>query len=261
MNQQSTLFTRYIPLTLIMGSLFLFVLTLNALKENRTIGSTSIPSNVISVSGTGEAFVVPDIATFSFGASATGKNVADAQAQVTTIINQALAKVKALGVAEKDIQTSDYSANPKYEYTSGVCTSGGVCKPSTQTLVGYEVNETITIKVRKVEDAGTILGAVGGTGVTNVSGLSFAVDNRDAVERQAREKAITDAKTKANALAKDLGVSLVRIVSFNENGGGMPIMYQAKDMMSVSAGSAPAPSVPVGENKIQSNVTITYEIR
>ncbi len=262
MQPQSHVFTRYIPLVAIMLSLFLFVQVINGLKTNRTIGDSATPSNVISVTGDGEAFAVPDIATFSFSASATGKDVNDAQKQVTTIIDKALQKVKDLGVDDKDIQTTDYSAYPKYEYINGVCTSGGICRPSTQNLIGYEVNQTITIKVRKVAEAGTILGAIGGTGVTNVSGISFTVDDQTVVEREAREKAIAKAKVKAEELAKDLGVKLVRIVSFTENGGGTPMYFKAEAAMGGGRDSvAPAPSLPVGENKVVSNVTITYEIR
>lgn len=254
---------RFIPLVAVTLSLFLIMQTVNAIKVGSTIGENGTPSNIITVSGQGEAFAVPDIATFSFGAQATGKDVAEAQEKVEVIIKDALTKVKALGIEDKDIQTSDYSANPKYEYTNGICSPGGVCRPSTPTLVGYDVNETITVKVRKVEDAGKILGAVGGTGVTNVSGLSFTVDDRDAIEREARAEAIEDAKTKAEALAKDLDVKIVRIVSFSENNGGYPQpMYMKTEMATGGAMDAQvAPSLPVGQNKVSSNVTITYQIR
>jgi uncharacterized protein YggE len=264
MQPQSQVFTRYVPLVAIMLSLFLLVQVINGLKMSRTIGDTAMPSNVISVSGDGEAFAIPDVAMFTFSASATGKDVDDAQKQVTKIIEAALGKVKELGVDSKDVKTTDYSANPKYEYINGVCTSGGVCKPSTQNLIGYEVSQTIAVKVRKVDDAGKILGAIGGTGVTNVSGLSFTVDDQTAIEREAREKAIAKAKVKAEELAKDLGVSLVRIVSFNEN-GAMPMFYKAdmisaRDMGGAMTEAASVP-LPMGQNKVTSNVTITYEIR
>ncbi len=252
---------RFIPLVAITLSIFLVVLTINSLKENKYIGGGVAASNVISVTGEGETFAIPDIATFNFSAQATGKTVTEAQAQVTKIIDSALVEVKKGGVEDKDIQTTDYSANPKYEYINGVCTTGGMCKPSTQNIIGYDVSQTISVKVRKVDTAGTILGAIGGTGVTNVSGLSFTIDDKTKLESDARTKAIADAKTKANELAKELGVSLVRIVSFNESNGGGTVMYAKTDMVTMSAGAAPAPQLPVGQNKISSNVTITYEIR
>ncbi len=254
---------RFVPALTVILSLFLVMQTVNAIKTNGAIGENGTPSNIITVSGQGEAFAVPDIATFSFGASATGKDVADAQQKVNTIVKAAIDTVKGLGVDEKDIQTSDYSAYPKYEYINGVCSSNGVCRPSTQNLVGYEVSETITVKVRKVDDAGKILGAVGSTGVTNVSGLSFTVDDQSGIEREARAEAIADAKEKAEALAKDLGVKIVRIVSFNESNGGYPMPMYAKAEMAMGGADAVSNSATVatGQNKISSNVTITYQIR
>lgn len=254
---------RFVPALTVVLSLFLIIQTVNAIKTNGVIGESGTPSNVITVSGQGEAFAVPDIATFSFGANATGKDVAEAQQKVNVIVKNAIEVVKGLGVDEKDIQTSDYSAYPKYEYVNGVCSSNGICRPSTQNLIGYEVNETITVKVRKVDDAGKILGAVGGAGVTNVSGLSFTVDDQTGIEREARAEAIADAKEKAEALAKDLGVKIVRIVSFSENNGGYPIPMYAKTEMGMGGADAVSnvPTITPGQNKISSNVTITYQIR
>jgi uncharacterized protein YggE len=260
---------RHIQFVAIILGVFLIALTINAFKENRYIGSGVTPTNVITVSGTGDAFAVPDIATFNFGADATAKTVADAQKQVTTIVDAALAKIKADGVADKDIQTIDYSANPKYEYSQVACpmiaTAGGapyVCPPSKQVLTGYEVNETISVKVRQVDNAGKVIGDIGGTGVTNVSGISFTVDDPTITANEARTTAIADAKTKANELAKELGVTLVRVVSFNENGGGYPQpIFMSAGIASSDAKIATPPQIPVGQNKVTSNVTITYEIR
>lgn len=251
---------KFLPLVAVTLALFLIVSSINAMKSNRYIGSGITPTNTISVSGEGDAYAIPDIATFSFGAQATDKTVADAQAKVTTIINSALDKVKAGGVAPADIQTTDYSAYPQYEYSNSVC-NGGICPPSHQTLTGYTVSQTITVKVRAVDNAGTLLGSIGGTGVTNVSSLNFTVDDPSAVQNEARTKAIADAKTKAHELAKELGVSLVRVVSFSEGGnGGVTPIYMKADAMA-SGSVAPTPQIPVGQNKVTSDVTITYEIR
>ena len=172
-----------------------------------------------------------------------------------------LKAVKSLGVEDKDITTSDFNAYPKYEYKRVLCALDVPC-PSGQQLVGYDVTETITVKVRKVDNAGKVIDAVTTAGVTNVSGLDFTVDNPDDLQRQAREKAIAKAKTKAENLASDLDVVLVRIVSFSENGGGYPGPVYMKANMATGMGSAEsAPTLPTGQNKITSNVSITYEIR
>ena len=89
----------------------------------------------------------------------------------------------------------------------------------------------------------------------------LTVDDQDALNAQARDKAISNAKAKADVLAKSLGVSIVRVVGFSENGSG-PVYY-AKTMSAGMAmdAVAPAPEIATGQNKITSNVSITYEIQ
>jgi hypothetical protein len=103
---------------------------------------------------------------------------------------------------------------------------------------------------------------LGAVGVSDLSGPNFAIDKEDSLNMQARKLAIDDAKQKAEILAKDLGVSLSKITSFNESGNYYPTMYSAKGVMAADSVSAPAPAeIPKGENTISSDVTITYEIK
>ena len=183
--------------------------------------------NTITVSGTGDMVVKPDIVTVSFGVSAENLDVGKAQTTSATKINSIIALLEKDGVAEKDIKTTDYSIYPQYNYKDTICplTSSSIpCGPGTQVLAGYVVSQTVEVKIRDISKAGTILSGVGEFGVTDVSGLTFTVDNEEAVNNQARDLAIRDAKTQAEALAKSLGVKLVKITSFSEN-GNYPIMY------------------------------------
>lgn len=265
MNEGNVFWTKaakYVPLVGVTLALFLLVQSVSGLKQYSYIGGQGVPQNVVSVSGQGEVFANPDVATFSFSVVETAKTVKEAQDSATKKIDSALAKVKSAGIDDKDVKTTDYSVYPKYEYTNSLCTVN-ICPPSKQVLIGYEVSQSITVKVRKVDTAGQVLGSLGDTGVTNVSGLSFTIDNEDALNREARQKAIAEAKDKAEALAKDLGVRLVRIVSFSENGSNPPIpmMYAKMGLGGADSAVSSAPSVPTGQNKIVSNVSITYEIR
>ena len=118
--------------------------------------------------------------------------------------------------------------------------------------------------MRDTKKAGDLLAGVGSRGATNVSGLNFTIGDQDALNAEARGKAIDNAKAKADALAKQLGVSIVRVVGFSENGGGYPIYYAKSagaTMGMDSAAMPPSPQIATGQNKITSNVTITYEIR
>ncbi|OGG90895.1 hypothetical protein A3H16_01200 [Candidatus Kaiserbacteria bacterium RIFCSPLOWO2_12_FULL_53_8] len=244
-----------------MLGVFLFILTISALKEYRFIGSGVTATNTISVSGDGEVFAVPDTATFSVTIQEEAKDVKAAQDVATKKGNDIIAYLKSQGIDEKDIQTTDYNVYPQYDYTNTVCTQG-YCPPGKQTLRGFQVSQTLTVKVRDTKKAGDLLAGVGSKGATSVSGLSFTIDDQKGLEAQARGKAIDDARAKAEALAGQLGVSLVRVVGFSEGGGGEPIYY-AKAMRAgmADSASAPSPEIPVGQNKITSNVSVTYEIR
>jgi uncharacterized protein len=193
-----------------------------------------------------------------------GKTVKEAQDKATTKTNAILDAVKGMDVKDKDIKTIGYNSYPKYEYSNNICTNG-YCPPSKQVLTGYEVSQSIEVKVRKTDTAGDILTKVGGLGAENISSLNFVTDDLEAVKAQARDKAVADAKAKAKVLAKSLGVSLDKIVSFSEDGVSQPpIMYSmGSGLMKAEAVdmARPVPELPTGENKIVSNVTITYEIR
>jgi uncharacterized protein YggE len=190
--------------------------------------------------------------------------VAAAQDDATTKANAITAYLKSAGVAERDIQTSNYSVYPQYDYTQQACQPNGICPPGRQVLRGYEVRQSTTVKVRDTAKAGDLLSGVGSQGATEVSGLNFTFDNPDAVQDEARGKAITDAKEKADVLAKQLGVRIVRVVSFSESGNYPgPIPYYKLDSAVGMGGAEPAraPEISVGENKVTSNVSIVYEIR
>ena len=253
------------PIALGALALFLVVLTVGEMKSIHYIGSGVTATNTISVSGEGKVFAVPDTATFTVTVQEEGKDVKTAQDAATKKSNDIIAYLKGAGVDAKDIQTTDYSVNPQYDYNSTVCPQYGYCPPSRQTLKGFQVSQTLTVKVRNTDKAGDLLSGVGSKGAFQVSGLSFTIDDQTALEAEARGKAIDDARTKAEALAKQLGVSLVRIVGFSENGGGYPIYYAAKTMaMDSAAGGVaapPSPEIPTGQNQITSNVNVTYEIR
>ena len=214
--------------------------------------------NTITVAGQGEVVVKPDIATVSFGVTAENLDVAKAQTDSATKMNNIIAMLKTKGVAEKDIKTTNYNIYPRYDYVNSTVSYpyGGK-----QVLAAYVVSQTVEVKIRDIAKAGEILAGVGEFGVTDVSGLTFTVDNDQVVKDQARDLAIADAKAQAKILAKGLGVRLVRITSFSEN-GNYPVPYMMDKAVGLGMGTASvAPQVPVGENKITSNVSITYEIR
>lgn len=218
---------------------------------------------VITVQGEGEVMVRPDIGEFSFSVMAEGVDAAEAQKKSAESINAVFAYLKEAGVEDKDVKTRDYYLNPKYTYEDVVCAPYAYCPPSNPVIDGYEVSQTVVVKVRDLAKSGELISGVGDKGATNISSLQFTVDDESASKAEAREKAIADAKTKADKLAKDLGVRIVRMTGFwEEQGGYYPMMYDKAyggDMMNESA--SVAPQMPIGENEVKTTVSITYEVK
>lgn len=230
------------------------------IKSIRYIGSGTPVTNAITVNGKGEVLATPDIATFSFGVSEEAPSVPEAQKAATEKMNAILAYVKTAGVEEKDVKTVSYNIYPRYEWRGATAYQSGK-----QVLAAYVVSQNIEVKVRNLDNAGTLLSGIGEYGATDVSGLNFTLDDQDALQREARDQAIVDAREQAEVLAKALGVKLGRMTGYYENAPYQPYpMYFAKDAMGGAAmerSVATAPSVPSGENKIVSNVSVTYEIK
>lgn len=246
-----------------MLALFLLVSTISELKAYRFIGSGVTATNTISVSGMGEVFAVPDRAEFTVSVHEEAETVAFAQDEATKKINAIIAYLKEAGVEEKDIKTVSYNVNPKYEWSNSACREG-YCPPGKQTLIGFEVFQSVSVKVKDTKKAGELLSGVGSKGASDVSGLSFTIEDEDKLKADARAQAIAEAEEKADALAEQLGVEVVRVVGFYEDSGGYPSPYYGRGgvAMDMAAESkAVAPELPAGENKIVSNVNITYEIR
>jgi len=242
-------------------SLFVLAKLVNEVKMGKYIGrSEQVPAS-ITVSGSGEVMAVSDIATISVNLTKDGKTSKEAQDLLNTEITKVVKYLKDQKIDDKDIKSEYGGLNPKYSYEQIYCVTYP-CPQKDPKITGYTATQSITIKVREVDNANEVRTGLATLGIIDISGPSFSIDDEDGLTAQAREKAIDDAKEKAKVLAKQLGVSLGGIVSFSENGGGYPMMY-AKDMRmeSMAVGSAPAPELPKGENKITSNVTITYDIK
>lgn len=268
MEDNKTKLFKALTVFTILGTVLVGAMVISEVKGYRFIGGGVSATNTISVTGTGEVFAAPDIANISFTVREESKKVADAQEKATVKIKAALASVRKIGVADKDIKTQNYSSYPKYEWQEGTVSCMGVnCppyRPGKQVIVGYEVSQTVTLKVRNLELVNGLIDTLATAGVTELQGPNFAIDKEDDLKAEARKQAIEKARTKAEVLARDLGVTLVRVVSFSEGGDYAVPMYARATMASVGMekdAMAPMPELPQGENSITSSVTVTYEIR
>lgn len=232
---------------LVIVSIFFIVKTKNEWGGyNRTQ-----PPATISVSGEGKEFVKPDIATIRVGVVKQSADLLKAQRDAKEVVDRVLVLLKEKNIADKDIKTTSFSIYPQYDYKDGV-----------QKFRGYEVRQTLEVKMRDLSKVGEVLGGVAGAGANEVGSLNFTVDDPKAVQEKARATAITEAKQKAERLAKELGVRLIKITSYSESGGAQPPMpYFSKAEFGMGMGGAADVAVPTGENEIKMNVSITYEIK
>jgi len=248
---------------LVAGFLSLFLITKVVTEVvNWTDSSGEYATNTISVNAIGEVVAVPDVATFSFGVVEEAESVEAAQEASSKKMNLAIAFLKENGVDEDDIKTTNFSVNPRYEYS--FC-NGFDCPPTRERqLISYEVNQRVQVKVKNTDDAGKIIAGITALEVTNLSGLQFTIDDTDALKEEAQSLAVKNARAKAERLADDLGVKLKKVINFSSNDGGYGDEFgyaEARAFDSVSKSSAIIPDIPIGENTITSQVYITYEIK
>lgn len=208
---------------------------------------------IITITGEGKAMAAPDIAYISTGVVTDGKTAAEALAANTKAMESVFAGLKDAGIAEKDMQTSQFSVYPVYEQQDPQNR-----EPQTPKIGGYRVQNQLTVTVRDLAALGGILDKVVSLGSNQMNGISFSIDKPEPLLDEARKDAVKDALRKAKLYAGAAGVSLGEIMSISENGTGMPQPYYAKDMMM----RAEAASVPVaaGEQTLSASVTLVIAI-
>lgn len=207
-------------------------------------------SDIFQVTGEGKTIVVPDIALVTLGVESQGSNVKATKDQLNNNANKVIAEVKSQGIDEKDIQTTNYNISPNYDFGSG-----------SQTIKGYIASTNLTIKVREIEKANTVIDAAVANGANQIGGISFDVDDKSQAENTAREKAVAEAKEKAQSAAEIAGFKLGKIINYSENfGGGLrPIPLRAvAETASDEIGST---QIEPGSSEISVTVTLSYEIK
>jgi uncharacterized protein len=213
-------------------------------------------SDTITVSGTGKVTAKPDVAVADLAISVEAPTAAGAQNDASRRSDAVVAYLEKSGIDEKDVRTSNYSIYPQYDYIEG-----------RTRIRGYQVTQTLEVKMRDLDKANQILDGVVDAGVNQVNNFRFTIDDPEALQNEAREKAIADANEKANDLEDQLDVRLGRIVSFSENSGGFPSpLYMREASMDIGgAGNVvkaeSAPQLPQGENEVTVQVTVTYQLK
>ena len=214
-----------------------------------------------TVSGEGKISAKPDIAKVSASIVVEREPLPEAQAEAGRRQEALLVALRGQGITDRDLRTAGYNIFPQYYYP-GPC-RGEVCPLDTQRprIVGYQVRVSYEVKVRDIAKAGDVLSAMVGAGVNEVGNLEFTIDDPESLRADARERAVANARAKAEALAKNLGKRVGRITAFAEGGGGPPVIFAREALDGKGGFGGEGPAVPPGESEVVVTVSITYELR
>jgi uncharacterized protein YggE len=203
---------------------------------------------IISMGGHGEVKAAPDQVQVNAGVTTNAATAAQALAANTTRMTGVFAALKKAGIAEKNIQTINFSVSP--QYTNGANNE----RPH---LTGYQVSNDVSVRLDDVSRLGATLDALVTAGANQMNGINFSIRDTAAMLQKARESAIADARDRAETYARAAGVTLGPIQSISEGGGSGPVpMFKAVRIMA----AAPVP-VAAGEESVTADVSVVWEIR
>lgn len=204
----------------------------------------------INVSGSGSVFGEPDVAILSLGVEAEADSVGEAREQAAGSMDAMLNALRNGGVEDDDIQTSRFSVQPRYDFQEG-----------RQELIGFVVNNLVTVKIRSIDDTGDLIDAAVAAGgdLSRVDNLRFTIDDPTALEDEARQLAMEDAKSKADTLAEAGGVDLGSPISISESGGVLPDVFRG-DFFAEAVQDAGGTPIETGELEVQVQVQVLYAL-
>lgn len=205
----------------------------------------------ISVTGTGDVSVAPDMATLGIGVVTRAGTAAEAVAANNEAARELIDAIKAQGVAPEHIRTATFSVSPVYDHSDRQ-------RPDGPEIVAYEATNRVIAEVHELDRLGALLDAAVKGGANRVDGLSFGLDNPDAAADEARARAVEDARHKAETMAEAAGVRLGRVLSISEGGSGQPVpMYARSNALASAEASVP---IETGQTTIAASVNIEWEI-
>ncbi|MEM7289513.1 MAG: SIMPL domain-containing protein [Pseudomonadota bacterium] len=210
----------------------------------------------ISVSGTGTVSVAPDMAIISVGVMRQAKTARQAVNENNSAMAAVIGAMKAEKIEDRDLQTSGFSIQPRYFYPKRK--SNGEQEPPR--ITGYIVNNNLTIRVRDLDQAGTILDKVITLGVNTGGNIRFTNADTNEIMKQARQNAVQDAIEKAQTLTGAAGVALGKITAINEHSNApRPINIGAARSLAVREDASAVP-IASGENEYRVMVNISWEL-
>jgi uncharacterized protein YggE len=199
---------------------------------------------VVSVSGEATVNAAPDSAVMRIGVSTQGATARDASNANALKITAVLSALKDAGIAEKDIQTAWLSVQPQYE----------TGRPGAPRVVGFQASNQLNVKLRDIKEVPNVLDRAIAAGATDVSGIEFVVSEQSKLLDQARERAVADARRKADLYVKAAGGRIGQVISIVEDSASQP-----RTPIALRAAAAAVPVAP-GEQTLRVTVSVVYAL-
>jgi uncharacterized protein YggE len=215
--------------------------------------SLSTQQNGIWVTGQGEVSVEPDIAVIRLGIESEDKSVATARDRAAAAMNDIIDTLSSNGIADKDIQTQYFNIRQVSTWDR---------ETEKEIVTGYRVTNTVTVTIRDMEKVETVIDAVADAGgdLTRINGVNFSIDNPDEYYEQVIKEAMTDAKNKAEQLAKLAGVDLGNATYISENSYYAPVAKSEVPRIAYDEATGYSTSISPGELDISLSIQVAYSI-
>jgi uncharacterized protein YggE len=211
----------------------------------------AITGTRLDISATGEATRVPNLAVISAGVLTRATTASAALQENSTRMDRVIAALKRAGIEDRDIQTSSISLNPEYRY------------PDNQSpqLVAYTASNQVTVRFRDIRNSGKVLDALVAEGANQINGPTMTIERPETALDEARSKAIANGRARADLYARALGMRVVRVVSVSETGGSYPVPPPMPYAERAMAASAPSTKIEPGEQKLEVNLSMVFELQ
>lgn len=216
-----------------------------AITTSTMMAQNTLPPPTIDVTGEGIVRVIPDEVTINIRVENTGENTKTLKQQNDATVNEVLKFLKKTGIDDKDVRTEYMNLSKNYDYNSKTYT--------------FAANQSLSVKLRDMNKYEPVMKGLLDTGINRIDGVTFSSSNKEALESQARKKAVENAKIKANEYASVLNQIVgkaVLISEFRNNSGPQPMMY--KSAMMADSASGGEQTISPGEMEIKTTVNVSF---
>lgn len=249
---------RGIPMTeyrIAMLALWLVVLALPSTTRALDDSKQAVP--ILTVTGTGQLAMAPDMASVTFGLQTVGKSLTEAQRQNSSIMQKVTDRLIGLHIDKARIQTSSFTVAPQYKPPPK---RHGDAPPVAPEIIGYMVSNQVTVELFEIEMVAAVIEQTLAAGANQFQGLRWALKDEQLAKIGAMKQAVSKAREKAVTLGESLKLKLLRLISVNEGGHVVGSLSQmSRSMMAMEAGGI-EPPILGGEIKVEATVTLVYEI-